>query len=137
VRTVLTVVLLVTVVLLTVAVALLRQQRDAALADAGEDRAGRAVVVVDVRNAHDLAARRTQFARALSLVAPGMTRSLVHREVIRQLKGELAQQGVLAQIQVRRWPSSATVSEVDEVEPGLLGVTPDPSTDGLDDAEGC
>jgi hypothetical protein len=152
VHTVVTVVLLLLVIaLLVVAVVVMRQQRDSALADAGEDRAGRAVVVVDVRNAHELAARRTQLARALSFVAPGMTESLVHREVIRQLQSELAQHGVLAEIQVRRWPTPAAseplglplqgtetasvrqdVPPVYEVEPDSRAFTLGPATDESD-----
>jgi hypothetical protein len=153
VHTAVTIALLLVIALLAVAVVVMRQQRDSALADAGEDRAGRAVVVVDVRNAHALAARRTQLARALSFVAPGMTEALVHREVVRQLQGELAQQGVLAEVQVRRWPAptrtasqpqgftlqrTETVSvrpdvpRVAEVEPDSVAVTLRPVTDASD-----
>ena len=114
-RTVLIIVLLLVVALLAVAVVVLRRQRDDARADVGEDRTGRTVVVVDVRNANDLAAKRTSLARALSFVAPGVTRSLVHREVVRQLKGELADAGVQAEIRVRRWPGSTAASAMNPV----------------------
>ncbi len=111
---------LVAVVAVVVLAALLgraRRQLSEARAEVGERRRGRTVVVVDVRNDADLAAQRTKLARALSAVAPGATRALVHREVVRQLRVQLEEQGVHADIRVRRLAPPLPVAASDGSPP--------------------
>lgn len=59
-------------------------------------------IVVHVRNHDDLAAARNPWARGISLVSPALVRSLVHKEVVRELRERLAEQGVEADVRLRR-----------------------------------
>lgn len=59
-------------------------------------------VVIVIHNHDDVAADRNRLARTLSLISPGLVRDLVHRETIRELRARLAEEGIDADVRVRR-----------------------------------
>lgn len=59
-------------------------------------------IVIVIHNHDDVAANRSRLARAVSLLSPGLVRGLVHRETIREVRAQLAEQGVEADVRVRR-----------------------------------
>lgn len=60
------------------------------------------VITIEIHNHVELAAERTGLARPLHRVAPGLIRSLVHKETVKLLRRELADQGVDADVRLRR-----------------------------------
>ncbi len=60
------------------------------------------VIAVAIEDHVTLAATRSPLAKPLGRVAPGLLRGVVHREVVAQLRAELAAQGVEADVRVRR-----------------------------------
>ena len=79
------------------------------------------VIAIHIRNHGDLAASRTSLARPLGRVAPGLLRSIVHRETLKELRTQLVAQGVDADVRLRRLPPRAAAPEVPDPTPA-----PDP-----------
>lgn len=59
-------------------------------------------IVIVIRNHHEVAAARTWLAAGLSALSPGLVRSLVHRETVRELRARLEAEGIDADVRVRR-----------------------------------
>ncbi len=69
------------------------------------------VIAIEIRNHADLAAERTGLARPIHRVAPRLIRSLVHNETLKLLRLELAEQGVDADVRLRRLPVRVAVRQ--------------------------
>ena len=59
-------------------------------------------IVIVIHNHHDVAAGRTRLARGLSAVSPNLVRNLVHRETLREVRAQLEEQGIDADVRIRR-----------------------------------
>lgn len=96
--------LLATSIALVVAVVVLRRrivELEDALAEAvGGDVAE--VIAIEIRNHGAIAASRTSLARPLAVLTPGLLRGIVHRETVKMLRVELAENGVDADVRLRR-----------------------------------
>lgn len=92
-------------VLAWVVVALRRELDALATTDCdGSSGVSAEVITIEIHNHVELAAERTGLARPLHRVAPGLIRSLVHKETVKLLRRELADQGVDADVRLRRLP---------------------------------
>ena len=60
------------------------------------------VVAIHIRNHDEIAAGRSALARPLAVLSPGLVRTLVHREVVRRMRLQLEDEGVVADVRVRR-----------------------------------
>lgn len=58
-------------------------------------------IVVVIHNHHEVAAGRNRLARGLSALSPSLVRQLVHRETVRELREQLAAEGIDADVRVR------------------------------------
>lgn len=101
---VLVTVLLASCVALVVAVIALRRrivELEESLSDAvgGEPSE---VIAIEIRNHGEVAASRTSLARPLALLTPGLLRGIVHRETVKMMRVELAENGVDADVRLRR-----------------------------------
>lgn len=76
--------------------ALQRMLDDAVGADAAE------VIAIQIRNHGEVAAGRSAFARPLAVLTPGLLRGIVHRETVKMMRAELADNGVDADVRLRR-----------------------------------
>ncbi len=62
------------------------------------------VIAIEIQNHLELAASRSPFARPLAMVTPGLLRGIVHRETLKMMRSELAENGVVADVRSRRVP---------------------------------
>lgn len=60
------------------------------------------VIAIEIRNHGQLAASRSAFARPLAVLTPGLLRGIVHRETLKMMRSELAENGVEADVRLRR-----------------------------------
>lgn len=60
------------------------------------------VIVIVIHNPHEVAASRNPLARGLTALSPGLVRSLVHRETIREVRAQLEAEGIDADVRVGR-----------------------------------
>lgn len=97
-------ILLATCVALIVAVVALRRrvaELERALGDAvGGEPAE--VIAIEIRNHGEVAANRTSLAKPLAVLTPGLLRGIVHRETVKMMRVELAENGVDADVRLRR-----------------------------------
>lgn len=71
-------------------------------AEAG--RRARVVVTIEIHDHAAVARSRSWLAGPLALAAPRLVRDVVNRELVRELRRELRDQGVDATVALRRWP---------------------------------
>jgi hypothetical protein len=65
------------------------------------------VITIEIRNHAELAASRSAFARPLAVLTPGLLRGIVHRETLKMMRVEMAENGVDADVRLRRLGSRA------------------------------
>ncbi len=71
------------------------------------------VIAIEIQNHLELAASRSPFARPLAMVTPGILKGIVHRETLKMMRSELAENGVVADVRSRRVPVRRTPTSVD------------------------
>lgn len=59
-------------------------------------------IVVTIRNHAEVAADRNPLAPTLSLLSPALVRTIVHRQAVSELRAQLAEEGIDADVRVRR-----------------------------------
>ncbi len=60
------------------------------------------VITIEIRNHAEVAASRSALAKPLALLTPGILRNIVHRETVKMMRSELADNGVDADVRLRR-----------------------------------
>ena len=60
------------------------------------------VIAIEIRNHGEVAASRTSLAKPLAVLTPGLLRGIVHRETVKMMRVELAENGVDADVRLRR-----------------------------------
>ncbi len=68
----------------------------------GEGAGEHDAIVIVIRNHAEVAANRNPLARTLSLMSPALVRGLVHRETVSELRDRLEDEGIDADVRVRR-----------------------------------
>lgn len=67
----------------------------------GETRSAE-VIVIEITNHAAVASSRTLLARPVAALSPGLIRSIVNKETLRIMREQLADQGVVADVRLRR-----------------------------------
>lgn len=79
---------------------------------------GPPVIVIEMRNIGEVAMQRTAMAWPLVTFAPGVLRTIVLRQTVRQMRTQMAAEGVDAEVVLRRLPSPAVAPNgVEPTEP--------------------
>ena len=71
------------------------------------------VITIEMRNISELAVQRSTIAWPLATFAPGVLRTIVLRQTVREMRTQMAAEGVDADVQIRRLPAVATPAPIE------------------------